>query len=115
MIVERGDPQFDQTQLFKEYNLKTLSPSTVYTWMEKLGYQYQHHKKCYYVDSHESPENVQYRSQFIDRYFQYKLRSYRWISITKDEQQKLIELGELGDHSGYEYTKKGDTFVEYHI
>ena len=67
---ERNDESFDQEKFFEEYKLKTLAPSSVYTWVVKLGYKYQHHRKCYYVDSHKSPENVKYMSSFIDRYFQ---------------------------------------------
>ena len=112
---ERQDENFDQDKLFHEYNLKTLAPSTVYMWMEKLGYKYQHHRKCYYVNSHESPENVAYRSLFIDRYFQYELRSYRWISISREEREVLIKMGQLGDDSGYEYTKNNTVMFEYHV
>ena len=99
---EREDERFDKDKLFQEYTLKTLSPSTVYTWMEKLGFKYQHHRKCYYVDSHKSPENVAYRASFIDRYFQYELRLYWWLSISKEERDKLITIGQLGKNSGYE-------------
>ena len=115
MKKERNDESFDQEKLFSEYNLKTLAPSTVYTWMEKLGFKYQHHRKCYYVDSHESPENVKYRSLFVDRYFQYELRSHRWISIKKEERDKFIKIGQLGEESGYEYEKDDKIYYEYHV
>ena len=83
--------------------------------MEKLGYKYQNHRKCYYVYSHKSPEDVAYRSLFIYRCFQHELRSHQWISINKDERERFIKLGQLGEESGYEYIKNERVFFGYHI
>jgi hypothetical protein len=54
-------------------NLKTLNPRTICRWLEALGFSYSPTKKTYYVDSHEKPENVKYRGQFIPCYESYKL------------------------------------------
>ena len=84
--------------------------------MSKLGFNYHPRKKCYYVDSHKSPENVAYHKEFISCYFEYKIRVYRWYSITKEERDQLVSSGELEDSIGYHYTDKDNKqMVEYHV
>lgn len=58
---------------------------------------------------------MKYRSSFIDRYFQYKLRSYRWISIDKEKRDTFIKIVQLGEDSGFKYTKDDKIYSEYHV
>ena len=39
---------------------------------EILGYEYCEQKKKYYCDKHEEEENVEYRKEFINKYFNYE-------------------------------------------
>ena len=113
---ERSQDDYCKEIMFSKYKLKTLTNSTTFSWMTKLGFNYHPRKKCYYVDSHESPENVAYCKEFISRYFEYKIRAYRWYSITKEERDKLVSSGELEESIGYHYTDKNNKqMVEYHV
>ena len=112
---ERGQSDYCKQMLFQENRLKKLTIATTYVWMCKLGFNYHPRKKCYYVDSHESDENIQYRKSFISRYFKYELRCYRWFSITKEEKDKLVSQGEIDASVGYHYTQNGIEMVEFHV
>ena len=112
---ERNDYEYDKTQLFKEYQLKKLTVGTIYKWMLHLGFKYETRKKCYYVDNHENPQIIQYRNEFISRYFNYERRCFRWISITAQERSKMIEDDMLDTKSGYKYTHNGTAMFEYHV
>ena len=54
---EQSQDNYCKEILFSEYRIKTLTLATTFS-MSKLGFNYHPRKKCYYVDSHESPENV---------------------------------------------------------
>ena len=43
----------------KLFHLKSISDSTIWRWMRKLGFQYSERKKNYYCDKHEESENEQ--------------------------------------------------------
>ena len=49
-------------QLMTDNGLKTLSLTTVQRWMKKLGFKFEPKKKTYYIDNHDSPENVELQS-----------------------------------------------------
>ena len=117
---EEGEDDMSLNRLLAESGLKCLTTATLHKWLVNLGFKYETQKKTYYVDSHEKPENVDYRSKFIDRYFGYEMRAHRWLSISKEESDKLIEEGEINESIGYEHIKiqiDGSilTFVEYHV
>lgn len=57
---ELGIINFSMKDLLKEYGLTKISVSTVYCWLEQLGFKYNIMNKCYYVDNHASPETVIY-------------------------------------------------------
>ena len=83
--------------------------------MNRLGFQYEPRQKTYYVDTHETPANVTYRKDFIDRYFQYEILAHCGYSITSIEREKLVENGEIHEELGYKYEKNGEVFYEYHV
>ena len=112
---ERNDSEYNSDKLKVAFCVRSLSIQTVYNWMIKLGFRYEPRKKSYYVDTHETPENVKYRAQFIRRYFEYEIRSFRWVSIPKSEALKMIEKGELEKELGYHYTQNGIDYIEYHV
>ena len=77
--TERKDEQYIQDDLFNKYNLQKFSLSTTYKWMKHIGYKFVCRKICYYVDSHDSEENIAYCNTFIDRYFGYEYRCQNGI------------------------------------
>jgi hypothetical protein len=105
-------------EMLHEYlhTVGTLCPRTVYIWLKQLGFVYSASAKSYYVDSHEKPENVQYRSKFIQRYKTYELRAHRWIQIPLSRYQQMVQDCQLSDTMGYKYTNEhGDVYVELHV
>ena len=75
--------------LFKAYGLKTLNVKIVQNWMQKLGFKHEVRKNVYYVNMHESREKVEYRSTYIDTYFEYELQAHRWHSITEKKERNI--------------------------
>ena len=112
---ERGQDDYCTEMLFQEFRIKKLTIVTTYSWMQKLGFNYHPRKKCYYVDSHESEDNIKYQKSFISCYFKYELRAYRGYSTTKEEKDKLVRLGEVDENVGYHYKKDGVDMVEFHV
>lgn len=86
----------------------------MFNWIIKLGFQYKPQKN-HYVNTHENPGSVKYRLDIIRDYFEYKIRTHRWVSIPKPEADKMVEDGELEAELGYEYEYNGSTYMEYPI
>ena len=80
-----------------------------------MGFRYKPRKKLYYVDSHESEENVNYRNSFISRYLQYELCCHRWIVLSKRERDELVVKGDILEELGYRFEKNNEIFFEYHV
>ena len=84
--------------------------------MKHIGFKFVSRKKGYYVDSHESEENVKYRNAFIERYFEYEYRCHRWYSVPVSVKTRLVNDGELDSSLGYHYKlEDGTEMVEYHV
>ena len=67
---EHGQDEYNKDVLFHKYRLKILTIATTYdSWMRKLGLNYNPRKKCYYVDSHKSSENIKRCKDFISQYW----------------------------------------------
>ena len=81
------------TELLHEYGLSKLSLETVTRWMNRLGFKYDVRKKSFYVDGHERQSTITYRNDFVKRYLSYELRAHRWIQITKQEHDELVDKG----------------------
>ena len=112
---ERGNVEMSMKDLLSEYGLRTLNVKTIQNWMKKLGFKYEPRKKTYYVDTHESKENVAYRAEFINSYFEYETLAHRWYSITAEKRKEMIQNNEITSESGYRYEKDGQTLYEYHV
>ena len=73
--------------------ISTLAPSTIWRWMQYLGYEHSEVKKCYYVDNHKAEENVNYRNnEFLPEYWKTEIRSYRWTQLTVAQAEELEKL-----------------------
>jgi hypothetical protein len=99
-----------------EYGLTHIDPSTVYRWLQKLGFKYEPRRKGYYVDGHEKPATIEYRKKFVSRYLQYERRAHRWIQIPLQEATQLEMKRLIPKSSGYRYTdEEGKDMVEFHV
>ena len=52
---------------------------------------------------------------FIERYYKYEIRTYRWISISMEERNEMIQLGKIEGDLGYKYKQNGVIMYEYHV
>ena len=109
-------------EVLKQYRLTKVCLNTVNNWMTELGFKYSVRKKTYYVDGHEKVDTVLYRKEYIERYFEYERRCYRWIQLSEKEVGELENEDVSFDRKfGYEYKKpneNGDgecTYFEFHI
>ena len=101
--------------LMSVFGLQKLCIRTVQIWMNRLGFQYEPRRKTYYVDTHDTPANIKYRSAFINRYFQYELLAHRWYSITIEERNRLVKNGQIRQDQGYKYEKEDKVYFEFHV
>ena len=51
--------------MLRSYRLRSISPATIYRWLLLLGFNYKTRRKGYYVDGHERPVTIKYRTAFI--------------------------------------------------
>ena len=112
---EQQDESYNIEKLKQDHDLCTLSVQTIYNWMMKLGFKFEPRKKSYYLDTHESPENIKYRIDFIQCYFQYKLCAYRWVSIPNHKAEKIKCDGEIDIELGFEYEKNDIDYMEFYV
>ena len=82
---ELEDDSITVDDILKENRLTKLSLSTVYRWLERLGFKYEPRKKCYYVDGHEKPNTIAYQEKYVKRYLQRKILMHQWIQLPKDQ------------------------------
>ena len=107
---------FTLEQLLQENRLTKIAVSTIYRWMERLGFKYEPRKKCYYVDGHEKPETIIYRRNFCQRYIKHELRMFRWIQIPSERANLLVKERKISESIGHHYVdNNGVDMVEYHV
>ena len=53
----------------------------MHNWIDRLGFKCSARKKTYYVNGHERPDNVQYRTEYLKMYFYYEIRCFFWIQL----------------------------------
>ena len=63
--------------------------------MQHFGYCYNKQKKCYFGDKHKNQENVEYRRNFIEKYFKEERRTHRWIQIPEETAISMENDSEL--------------------
>ena len=113
---ELNNPDIDMEFIKKENNLKTVCSQTVGTWMNLLGYRYCETKKSYYCDSHERPENIAYRYKYIDRYLEREFRCFRWIQVTEEKYNEMINDGSIFTGEPYHFVNDlGQKSLEFHV
>lgn len=94
----------------------TILSRTVLDWMKRYGYKWSDARKHYYNDRHEHPDTIKSRQKFIhDVLYVYETRGARWISIPKQDADKLREEDHVSKDAGYEYELNGECYVEFHV
>ena len=98
-------------------DLTSISISTVWNWMQYLGFKYSENLKCYYNDGHEREDVVKDRNdRFLVEYFKLERRCYRWVQLTKQEAENLeATIDNFPKHCYYEFNLNGNDMCEYHI
>ena len=108
---ELDDEEITKEEVMKSYRLKTICIRTICNWMDKLGFKFSVRKKTYYVDGHERPDNVQYRKEYLQRYFSYEFRCFRWIRLPVVEVEELEKKDEIFNRKdGFKFEKEDLTF-----
>lgn len=104
------------TEVLGLSNEEGVKRSTVTKWLQRLGYSYHAASKSYYVDGHERSDVVAARISFCDWYSSLELRCYRWVQLTKEQLDKLIERKELlAEEAAHVYDCSGAQMFEFHV
>ena len=81
LLNEAGDDRElmpSYIEILSMCDLTSISISTVWNWMQYLGFKYSENLKCYYNDGHEREDVVKHRNErFLVEYFELELRCYR--------------------------------------
>ena len=94
---------------------KGVSHTTTTRWLHELGYEYKERKKSYFTDRHESEKNVRFREEFVTKYFEAELNTYRWVHLKEDVAKKMeAENGLMGIYHGF-LNEQNEKMREYHI
>jgi hypothetical protein len=106
----------EKIQLLHDNNLTSLTPQTIYNWIQLLGYTYFPSKKSYNVDTHEKPKNIKYQMEFIKCYEAYKLNTHHLIQILLTRYEEMRKEGELEEDTRYKFKKDDNsTWIELHV
>ena len=80
----------EECKLVDRYLANPPSYSTVVRWVAYLGFKRETAKKCYYVDGHEYPEQIEHRSKLTEEYLtELEPRSHRWVHLSQTEYDDL--------------------------
>lgn len=95
--VEPDDDEMEEESLaiLHENHLEYISTSTVYRWLTHLGFKYSDDCKSYYSDNHEREDVVEARIEFVKWYVEVEKRMFRWVRVSHNELDALINDGKL--------------------
>jgi hypothetical protein len=67
-------------------DLKRVCSSTVWQWLQLMGYKNDNNHYCYYTDGHEQQDAVDdHNKWFLVQYFRHKHQAHRWLQLTKEK------------------------------
>ena len=69
----------DKKEFSKHLGLTTFSITTMYWWLNLLGFRYKDRKKYYFVNSHGKEDTKQYRKDCVKIILKLEQRMYRWV------------------------------------
>jgi hypothetical protein len=118
--LELGLDTFTVDKLLQENGLKKLSVPTIYKWICNIGFKYEVRRKCYYVDTHEKPENRRFRKNFAKEYLQMEKRMHRWIQMSVQDYDHLLcrleRTKQEVNTNGYRYNNVDNVeMIEFHV
>lgn len=93
--IMKVDSSFMATWRIK--SISPLSPHVAKCWLRKMGVEYCHQAKNYYVARHESQKAKDQRKEYIPWSFEMEKREMCWIQLTEDG---IIEIASKVDLSG---------------
>ena len=91
--------EFINTKLLNDWSVQQLRankisyPVTEFVaarWMREIGFKYEKHKKCYYVDRHEDEDVVDDRKTYLSKFFKNEIYEHCWVQLTKSEYLCLV-------------------------
>ena len=91
-VVRGDDGEAYDNELQKilgNYGLTSICPSTIYRWMNLLGFKYEQRRKCYYVYGHKKSATVEYCKAFVEYYLTYEHQMFHWIQVTITKSQVM--------------------------
>ena len=121
LVSELGESDRNNHQTYDEFlkfmGLRSISMNTTWRWMHHLGLSYDENRRCYYTDGHERPDVVDDRdNRFLDVYFNYEIRTHRWVQITDSvatELEKSMKQFPLNCY--HSYIHDDIPHREYHV
>ena len=75
------------------YFPKLTIPISLHTsakWLRDLGIVYRPHKKCYFVERHESKEAIEQRKEYISLHFENEVRECCWLQFSEEELNSAV-------------------------
>jgi hypothetical protein len=81
-------PSYDE--LLGMLDLKRVCASTVWQWLQLMGYKYDENRRCYYTDGHEREDAVKDQNKrFLTHYFKLECRAHRLVQLTEEKAKEL--------------------------
>jgi hypothetical protein len=111
-------PSYDE--LLGMLDLKRVCASTVWQWLQLMGYKYDENRRCYYTDGHERESVVKDRNKrFLTQYFKLEHRAHCWVQLREEKVKELeviLTKPLLQQNVSIEYTtREGVVMREYHV
>jgi hypothetical protein len=86
------DEEVERTE--KGYTRKeSLQARTAREWLNKMGYRWKSIKKGIYIDGHEREDVVQYRSKFLDRWYEMQPYVREWEEVKEEVEGEVRVTG----------------------
>ncbi len=67
-----------------------LKPHVVSSWMRDAGFVYSQYKKCYAVNTHERPDVIEARRQYVFSYLQREINQAVWVQLPIDKARECF-------------------------
>jgi hypothetical protein len=84
-------PSYDK--LLGMLDLKRVCASTVWQWLQLMGYIYDENRHCYYTDGHEREDVVKDQNKwFLTQNFKLERQAHRWVQLTEEKAKELEHL-----------------------
>ena len=98
LILEAGEVNHQYMPSYEELtpmlDINELGYTTVWMWLQDIGYNYDENKRSYHTGGHKREDVVKdYNEKFLVYYFTIERRAYRWVQLLFDD-AVLLEKNE---------------------